>query len=77
MLFGCRFLSLYTSHTTLIMSTNTKQTKKPAGRSALQDVVAREYTIHLHKRVGFYSFCTMDVAVRTGLDWRGISGKRF
>jgi large subunit ribosomal protein L31e len=29
------------------------QGKKPAktGRSAIEDVVAREYTIHLHKRV--------------------------
>ena len=31
------------------------KTKKPAsgkaGRSAIADVVAREYTIHLHKRV--------------------------
>ena len=28
-------------------------TRKPSkpGRSALEDVVAREYTIHLHKRV--------------------------
>ena len=36
------------------MSTKTKQ-QKPAGakggRSAIEDVVAREYTIHLHKRV--------------------------
>lgn len=35
------------------MSTKTA-TKKPAGkatRSAIADVVAREYTIHLHKRV--------------------------
>ncbi|KAF2809304.1 uncharacterized protein BDZ99DRAFT_476748 [Mytilinidion resinicola] len=33
--------------------------KKPAGktqRSAIQDVVAREYTIHLHKRVHGVSF---------------------
>jgi len=30
------------------MSTSTKKT---TGRSAIQDVVAREYTIHLHKRV--------------------------
>jgi large subunit ribosomal protein L31e len=30
--------------------------KKPAkGRSAIADVVAREYTIHLHKRVRLYS----------------------
>jgi large subunit ribosomal protein L31e len=37
------------------MSTTTKAAgKKPAGkqqRSAIADVVAREYTIHLHKRV--------------------------
>jgi len=35
------------------MSTTTKA-NKPAGktgRSAIEDVVAREYTIHLHKRV--------------------------
>jgi large subunit ribosomal protein L31e len=36
------------------MSTKTK-TNKPSGtggkRSAIEDVVAREYTIHLHKRV--------------------------
>lgn len=25
--------------------------KKPAQRSAIADVVAREYTIHMHKRV--------------------------
>jgi hypothetical protein len=25
--------------------------KKPAGKSAIDQVVAREYTIHLHKRV--------------------------
>ncbi|KAI9715926.1 MAG: 60S ribosomal protein L31 [Chrysothrix sp. TS-e1954] len=31
------------------MSTNKKQ--KSGGRSALADVVAREYTIHMHKRV--------------------------
>ncbi|KAM3420512.1 hypothetical protein BST61_g3779 [Cercospora zeina] len=40
------------------MSTKT-QTKKPAGkggRSAIDDVVAREYTIHLHKRVHGVSF---------------------
>jgi large subunit ribosomal protein L31e len=37
------------------MAPTAKQTgKKPAGktgRSAIADVVAREYTIHLHKRV--------------------------
>jgi large subunit ribosomal protein L31e len=36
------------------MSTSAKSSKKPAGktqRSAIADVVAREYTIHLHKRV--------------------------
>lgn len=36
------------------MSTGAKTTKKPAGktqRSAIADVVAREYTIHMHKRV--------------------------
>ncbi|KAK0508989.1 hypothetical protein JMJ35_008360 [Cladonia borealis] len=33
-----------------------KTTKKPAGRSAIADVVAREYTIHLHKRVHGVSF---------------------
>jgi large subunit ribosomal protein L31e len=27
------------------------QTQKKQGRSAIEDVVAREYTIHLHKRV--------------------------
>lgn len=27
--------------------------KKPAGKSAIDQVVAREYTIHLHKRVRF------------------------
>lgn len=32
------------------MSTSTKKTGK-AGRSAIADVVAREYTIHMHKRV--------------------------
>jgi len=26
-------------------------TKKSGGRSAISDVVAREYTIHLHKRI--------------------------
>jgi len=36
----------------------TKTTKKSGGktRSALQDVVTREYTIHLHKRVHGRSF---------------------
>ncbi|KAI9657565.1 MAG: 60S ribosomal protein L31 [Alyxoria varia] len=34
------------------MATKTKSSgAKGSGRSALQDVVAREYTIHLHKRV--------------------------
>lgn len=36
------------------MSTKAKssgQTRGKAGRSAIADVVAREYTIHLHKRV--------------------------
>ncbi|KAK4549755.1 60S ribosomal protein L31 [Oleoguttula mirabilis] len=41
------------------MSTQTKS-NKPAGgkqgRSAIEDVVAREYTIHLHKRVHGVSF---------------------
>ncbi|KAL3423495.1 ribosomal protein L31e [Phlyctema vagabunda] len=40
------------------MSTKTN-TKKPAGkatRSAIADVVAREYTIHLHKRLHGVSF---------------------
>lgn len=27
--------------------------KQKSGRSAIQDVVAREYTIHMHKRVRF------------------------
>lgn len=34
------------------MSSTTKKTGKQ-GRSAIADVVAREYTIHLHKRVRF------------------------
>lgn len=33
------------------MSTAQKKTGKAQGRSAIDDVVAREYTIHLHKRV--------------------------
>jgi len=33
------------------MSTTQKTQKPKAGRSAIADVVAREYTIHLHKRV--------------------------
>jgi hypothetical protein len=37
------------------MSSKSKSTKPAAGktaqRSAIEDVVAREYTIHLHKRV--------------------------
>ena len=36
-------------------STAPKTPKKAGGRSAISDVVAREYTIHLHKRVGFLS----------------------
>lgn len=32
------------------MSSTTKKTGKQ-GRSAIADVVAREYTIHMHKRV--------------------------
>ncbi|PSR82040.1 60S ribosomal protein L31e [Coniella lustricola] len=34
---------------------STKTTKK-SGRSAIQDVVAREYTIHLHKRMHGVTF---------------------
>jgi hypothetical protein len=34
------------------MSTKTKKSAGKASRSAIQDVVAREYTIHMHKRVG-------------------------
>ncbi|EFW99200.1 60S ribosomal protein l31 [Grosmannia clavigera kw1407] len=30
--------------------------KKPTGRSAIADVVAREYTIHLHKRLHGVTF---------------------
>ena len=33
------------------MSTKTKKPAGKATRSAIADVVAREYTIHLHKRV--------------------------
>jgi hypothetical protein len=33
------------------MSTKTKKPAGKASRSAIADVVAREYTIHLHKRV--------------------------
>jgi large subunit ribosomal protein L31e len=33
------------------MSKATKQSGGKPGRSAIEDVVAREYTIHLHKRV--------------------------
>jgi large subunit ribosomal protein L31e len=33
------------------MSTKTKKPAGKASRSAIQDVVAREYTIHMHKRV--------------------------
>jgi large subunit ribosomal protein L31e len=33
------------------MSAKTKKPAGKAGRSAIADVVAREYTIHLHKRV--------------------------
>ncbi|KAH6657710.1 ribosomal protein L31e [Truncatella angustata] len=32
------------------------QGKKPAGKSAIDQVVAREYTIHLHKRLHGASF---------------------
>jgi len=37
----------------IAMATNKARTSKPAGkgRSAIADVVAREYTIHLHRRV--------------------------
>ncbi|WPH01079.1 60s ribosomal protein l31 [Acrodontium crateriforme] len=38
------------------MSTAQKKTGKAQGRSAIDDVVAREYTIHLHKRVHGVSF---------------------
>jgi len=34
---------------------STKTNTKTTGRSAIADVVAREYTIHLHKRVRFTS----------------------
>lgn len=40
------------SRQSIAMSSTTKQQKPKAGRSAISDVVAREYTIHLHKRVG-------------------------
>jgi large subunit ribosomal protein L31e len=33
------------------MGPKTKTGKASKGRSAIADVVAREYTIHLHKRV--------------------------
>ncbi|KAK0384180.1 hypothetical protein NLU13_8268 [Sarocladium strictum] len=33
------------------MSTKTKKPAGKASRSAIQDVVAREYTIHMHKRL--------------------------
>jgi hypothetical protein len=36
---------------TVAMSNATKTPKPAAGRSAIDDVVAREYTIHMHKRV--------------------------
>ncbi|GAB7352049.1 hypothetical protein MBLNU459_g2558t1 [Dothideomycetes sp. NU459] len=35
---------------------STKTQKPKAGRSAIADVVAREYTIHLHKRVHGVTF---------------------
>lgn len=38
--------------------------KKPA-RSAIADVVAREYTIHLHKRVCFAEKTIWDFQTRT------------
>lgn len=37
------------------MSSKTKPSGK-AGRSAIADVIAREYTIHMHKRVHGVSF---------------------
>ncbi|CAN8100882.1 unnamed protein product [Discula destructiva] len=37
------------------MSTSTKKTGK-TGRSAIADVVAREYTIHMHKRLHGVTF---------------------
>ncbi|KAI5927283.1 ribosomal protein L31e [Camillea tinctor] len=37
------------------MSSTTKG-KKPAGKSAIDQVVAREYTIHLHKRLHGVTF---------------------
>ncbi|KAG9240049.1 putative 60S ribosomal protein L31 [Calycina marina] len=38
------------------MSTKTKKPAAKAGRSAIADVVAREYTIHLHKRLHGVTF---------------------
>jgi large subunit ribosomal protein L31e len=42
------------------MPSTKPKSKKPTtgkpGRSAIADVVAREYTIHLHKRVRFLLF---------------------
>jgi len=38
------------------MSTKTKKTGGKPQRSAIQDVVAREYTIHMHKRIHGVSF---------------------
>jgi hypothetical protein len=36
--------------------------KQKSGRSAIQDVVAREYTIHMHKRVCFAKLDEQDTA---------------
>lgn len=46
---------------------STKQ-KKPAGkqRSAIADVVAREYTIHMHKRVSIFQQEAVAAVARGG-----------
>ncbi|KAF4854936.1 60S ribosomal protein L31-B [Colletotrichum siamense] len=56
---------------------STKQ-KKPAGkqRSAIADVVAREYTIHMHKRVSIFQQEAVAAVARGGDGLHGVTFKK-
>jgi large subunit ribosomal protein L31e len=48
---GMRLLTTSANKTFAEMAPTAKKAAGKTGRSAIADVVAREYTIHLHKRV--------------------------
>lgn len=51
--FLAEFYNTAASILTKVPFTVEMSSKQKSGRSAIQDVVAREYTIHMHKRVCF------------------------